>query len=238
MLKERSIDILEAGIRHYIETGEPVTSGVLFEAGDFGIKPAMIRAELCALGEAGYFTQNHPSGGRVPTEKAYRFFVERVLKHECENVAPRRVTSYAEQVARNLIQGDGRLFTEASARHLSLMGVGCNADGEHVYESGMYDLFSQLDILEREDILGIARDIERLNSHISTLAETLFADGEEMKFFIGENPITKSPRLSLIARRFTLKDDLFFFFLVGPTRMDYQKSFRFLQAINESMRQS
>lgn len=229
---------MEAGIRHYIETGEPVTSRALFEVGDFGIKPAMIRAELSLLGEAGYFSQNHPSGGRIPTEKAYRFFVERVLSREREASSPRRVASFAEQMARNLVRGDARQFTEESAKHLSLLGIGCDAEGERVYESGMYDLFSQLDTVAREDILDIARDIERLGSHIAEHAETLFSDGENMKIFIGENQVTKSPRLSLIASRFSVKDDSFFFFLVGPTRMDYQKSFRFLRAIDESMHQS
>ena len=80
MLKERTLDILEASVRDFIETGNPVTSERLYRKYDFGIKPAMIRWELHDLAKQNYLCQNHPSGGRIPSDKAYKFFVEEIRK--------------------------------------------------------------------------------------------------------------------------------------------------------------
>lgn len=52
-MRERTKEILEAGVRQFIKTGLPITSERLFEEYDFGIKPAMIRCELNALDEEG-----------------------------------------------------------------------------------------------------------------------------------------------------------------------------------------
>src|SRR3989344_3156110 len=79
MLTERARSILEASVREFIETGYPVTSHTLYRNYDFGIKPAMIRWELHHLTDDDFFTQPHSSGGRIPSDKALRFFVEYAL---------------------------------------------------------------------------------------------------------------------------------------------------------------
>ncbi|MEK7465340.1 MAG: hypothetical protein AAB631_01025 [Patescibacteria group bacterium] len=81
-MKERTEYILETAVEDFIHTGFPVTSEILYENHVFGIKPAMIRLELSALSDDGFLFQRHPSGGRFPTNKAYQFFVERLLGRE------------------------------------------------------------------------------------------------------------------------------------------------------------
>lgn len=237
MAKERTEAILEAGIRHYIEMGEPVTSKALFDSYDFGIKPAMIRAELCALGEEGYFVQNHPSGGRIPTAKAYEYFTRRLVKRlpaQAGERQPRhreRMPRFAEDLAR----GEMRNFVEGMARHFALLGVGYGFSRERFYESGLYELFSNLDAMGRDDILGIARDVERIESRIGEGGEWL--EGEEWpKVFIGRSPVTESKELSVIANRFSVGRRPFLLLMIGPTRMDYEGSLRFMEELEDSMK--
>lgn len=72
--------ILSLAIREYIRRAQPVGSETLARM-NLGVSPATIRNELAALEEAGYLTHPHTSAGRIPTEKGYRYFVERLMEN-------------------------------------------------------------------------------------------------------------------------------------------------------------
>jgi heat-inducible transcriptional repressor len=78
-LDERSQSILKAIVLSYIRTAYPVGSRSLTKSFDFGLSPASIRNIMADLEEMGYLAQPHPSAGRIPTEKGYRFYVNGVL---------------------------------------------------------------------------------------------------------------------------------------------------------------
>src|SRR5438034_8885985 len=75
-LSDRKAEILRALVRHYIRTGEPVGSEALAGAAGMRVSSATVRNELASLEELGYLTQPHPSAGRVPTDLAYRYYVD------------------------------------------------------------------------------------------------------------------------------------------------------------------
>jgi heat-inducible transcriptional repressor len=77
-LSERKASILRALVRYYIGTGEPVGSEVLANTAGLGVSSATIRNELAALEEFGYLAQPHTSAGRIPTDLAYREYVDRL----------------------------------------------------------------------------------------------------------------------------------------------------------------
>ncbi|MBQ3611233.1 MAG: heat-inducible transcription repressor HrcA [Firmicutes bacterium] len=82
-LSERKLKILQAIIADFIRTAEPVGSRTLSKNYDLGISPATIRNEMSDLEELGYLTHPHTSSGRVPSEKAYRLYVNQMMnKHE------------------------------------------------------------------------------------------------------------------------------------------------------------
>jgi heat-inducible transcriptional repressor len=87
-LDERNQKILRAIVLSYIRTAFPVGSRSLTKAFDFGLSPASIRNIMADLEEMGYLTQPHPSAGRVPTERGYRFYVNGLL----DEIDPERVT--------------------------------------------------------------------------------------------------------------------------------------------------
>lgn len=76
---ERQHEILMALIRFYIGTAEPVGSKTLVQRRQLDISPATVRTVLAQLEEEGYLSQPHTSAGRIPTEKAYRYYVNHLL---------------------------------------------------------------------------------------------------------------------------------------------------------------
>ena len=79
-LSERKLRILQAIISDFIKTAEPVGSRTLSKKFDLGISPATIRNEMADLEEMGYLTHPHTSAGRVPSEQAYRLYVNDMMK--------------------------------------------------------------------------------------------------------------------------------------------------------------
>ncbi len=78
-LTARQQTILGLVIREYVATATPVSSKVIVEAYGLGISSATVRNEMAHLEELGYLTHPHTSAGRVPTDRGYRYFVERLL---------------------------------------------------------------------------------------------------------------------------------------------------------------
>jgi heat-inducible transcriptional repressor len=78
-LTERQERLLALVVRNYIETGKPVGSKTLVESFELDMSSATVRNDLAALGENGYVAQLHTSAGRLPTERGYRYFVQKLL---------------------------------------------------------------------------------------------------------------------------------------------------------------
>jgi len=74
-LATRHSEILSAIVRAYIEDGEPVGSRTISKRSNESLSPASIRNVMADLADEGYLSQPHTSAGRVPTEKAFRFYV-------------------------------------------------------------------------------------------------------------------------------------------------------------------
>ena len=87
-LSERKQAILEAIVRAYIDTGEPIGSKILTSLIENAPSSATLRNEMSELCELGFLEQPHISAGRVPTNNAYRFFVQSLIrpKELTENV--------------------------------------------------------------------------------------------------------------------------------------------------------
>lgn len=80
-MDRRKIKILQAIITDYINTGEPVGSRTIAKKYDLGISSATIRNEMSDLEEMGYLEQLHSSSGRKPSDKGYRLYVDKIMKH-------------------------------------------------------------------------------------------------------------------------------------------------------------
>ncbi len=93
MLDERKLAVLRAVVTDYVATREPVGSKALVERHRLDVSPATIRNDMAVLEEEGYLVQPHTSAGRVPTDKGYRLFVDRLATVKPLSGAERRAIS-------------------------------------------------------------------------------------------------------------------------------------------------
>lgn len=110
-LDERKKKILNAIIRNYLDTGEPVGSRTISKYSDLNLSSATIRNEMSDLEELGYILQPHTSAGRIPSDKGYRFYVDNLILEKDREVTQmkefmiehtERVEQVLQQVAKTL----------------------------------------------------------------------------------------------------------------------------------------
>ncbi len=93
MQEDRRLAVLRAIVEDYVATEEPVGSKALVERHGLGVSPATVRNDMAALEDEGYITQPHTSAGRVPTDKGYRLFVDRLTTVKPMSGAEKRAIS-------------------------------------------------------------------------------------------------------------------------------------------------
>ncbi|BBU22105.1 heat-inducible transcriptional repressor HrcA [Mycobacterium xenopi] len=88
--EERRFEVLRAIVADFVATKEPIGSKALVERHNLGVSSATVRNDMAVLEAEGYITQPHTSSGRVPTEKGYREFVDRLEDVKPLSAAERR----------------------------------------------------------------------------------------------------------------------------------------------------
>jgi len=101
-LNERKLRILQAIISDFIYSAEPVGSRTLSKRYDMGLSPATIRNEMSDLEDMGFLTHPHTSAGRVPSDKAYRLYVDNLMKKY--EIPEDEKILIAEKLASNVIE--------------------------------------------------------------------------------------------------------------------------------------
>ncbi len=96
--EERRDEILRALVEEHIRTGEPVSSRGVLEATALGVSGATIRNELSALEREGYAVQPHTSAGRIPTAKAYRYYVDHLRPSRLRAASQQRIAGFFTNV--------------------------------------------------------------------------------------------------------------------------------------------
>jgi len=90
VLDDRKLTVLRAIVEDYVSTTEPVGSKSLVDRHHFDVSPATIRNDMAVLEEQGFIAQPHTSAGRIPTDKGYRLFVDRLSSVKPLSAAERR----------------------------------------------------------------------------------------------------------------------------------------------------
>ena len=117
-LTERERQVLEAVVRMYVDTAEPAGSRSVTRSFDLGVSAATVRNTMSDLEEKGYLFHPHTSAGRVPTDLAYRFFVDRLMEPAAPS--PRERADLARELEVAGSSAVERLVRQA-ARALSLI---------------------------------------------------------------------------------------------------------------------
>jgi heat-inducible transcriptional repressor len=138
---ERRFEVLRAIVADYVSTHEPVGSKVLVERYNLGVSSATVRNDMAALEDEGYIAQPHTSAGRIPTDKGYRLFVDRLSDIKPLTTAERRaISSFLEgaidlddvlrrsvrllaQLTRQVAIVQYPLLTRSSVRHIEVVSI-------------------------------------------------------------------------------------------------------------------
>lgn len=230
MLNARTQSILEAAIKEYIKTGEPVSSKELGKKYDFGVKDATIRNELSLLTKDGFLKQAHTSGGRVPTDKGYNLFVVNTYQNVLDS--KKIIGNRQARLTGGLKKGNIKDFADAISSETKSLGVIQSNGG--VYKTGLDDLFERLDVDVRQDLNEIIKDFESLDQRIAQFQKKFLQTFSSPQVFIGKkSPITQSENLSVILDCYTVDGEKVIIALISPKRTDYDKNLKLLKGLHE-----
>jgi transcriptional regulator of heat shock response len=234
-MDDRAFKILLASVREFINTGEPVSSKELYNGYDFGIKPASIRAELLRLEDSGFLEQPHTSGGRVPTEAGYEFFVNQLMS-EMFGKTLGGLVALRDSLIEELMRRQTADLVDELSEELGTLTVGYEPNKNSLYKSGFENLARHLDVSQRDEFVEIISDFDRLNERIDKFSRSLKNTGAPQVYIGRKSPITASPHLSVIADSYEIDGEPLLLIAVGPKRMDYKKKLKVFKAIREKIK--
>ena len=166
-LNEREALVLEAVVRTFVQTASPAASRTVARQFDLGVSPATIRNTMSDLTRKGYLTQPHASAGRMPTDKAYRYYVDTLMRPDRLTSEEARRIEAALDVAR--ASAEERILARA-VKALSVVTQELGVGLAPRMEEG---------VLEKIDLVGVSR--ERLLIVLAIRSgpvRTIFVEGE------------------------------------------------------------
>lgn len=231
MMNERQKAILNTVIEDFIETAIPVASSRIVDKYEFPYSPATVRNDFLELDEEGYLYQPHTSAGRIPTDKGYRFYVDK-------SGGTGSFSSKEKKVLENLLGiSDGEELIREMARTIASLSnnVVCAGflDDELFYKSGFAEVLDEPEFdngVVRKNFAALVDDIDDL------LLEMI--DGEissSPRVFIGnENPLKQAREYSMIISSFASpRHKKGVISIIGPKRMHYQNNMLLLRALKQ-----
>jgi transcriptional regulator of heat shock response len=219
-LSQRQEDLLGVLIKDYIDTAKPVSSKRLQKKYNLDVCSATLRGEMQKLSERGYLRQPHISSGRVPTNKAYRFFVDRILKEDWEespDICLEELKGFEQDIFKFT-----ELVTRALAKSSSSLVIACLLSKGLLWEEGWEDVFQIPEFEERAFRNKFVREAESLKKKIRDFSSL----PESIDVYVGkEGSILGSQDISLIITKSSFPDkEEGMIAVLGPNRMPYDKN--------------
>lgn len=220
--------VLALVIETHIATAEPVGSQALVAQYDLGVSPATVRNWFAELVDAGMLIQPHTSAGRVPSERAYQWYVETQLAGAAEAKGDTRTRAAFARAAEQADDHAARTKALAKACAASVGIAALAATGRNdSYYTGMTELFRQPEFREWNRVLGMGSVLDTLDERLATIRRNTYSTptiliGEQCPFgnACGAAIITL-PGNTLLA-------------LLGPMRMPYRQAMNALLAARET----
>ncbi|MDO9399591.1 MAG: hypothetical protein Q7T79_02825 [bacterium] len=225
-MDKRKILILNTIIKEHIKTGIPVGSEVLVGKYKLDISSATVRNEMAELEELGYIAQPYTSSGRIPTEKAYNFYLENLSK---KKLKPTEIENFSK-----LLKEKDELSFKQVAKELAKVSDSAVFWAFHqnnLYYTGISNLLSQPEFCQTELIYDISKIIDRVDEIINNIFNEI---QEKPQIFVGStNPFGDFCGTILV--KYKLKNNVGLFGILGPMRMDYEKNLALVEFINNKI---
>jgi len=225
--ESRKKTILFTIIKEHIRTGVPVGSTHLVEKYKLEISPATVRNEMAELEDSGFIIQPHTSAGRIPTEKAYRLYLE--------NIKPKKPTSAEIRSLDSLLQGgNGQAGLKNVAKELAKttgQAVFWAFERHNFYYTGVSNLLHQPEFAHVNNIYMISVIIDRIDEILEKIYDRI-ASGTHV--FLGdENPF--SDFCGSIIVKYGMPKRASLFGVLGPLRMNYEKNLGIVEHIYKKL---
>lgn len=227
-MTERQLEILFSVVKEHVATSQPVGSKVLVEKYGLSMSSATIRSEMAKLEKEGFIIQPHTSAGRLPTDKAYKLYINSLDKDNLTNreqLAVKKRLSSFEETDRAL---------KMAADMLSEMTY-CTAmvslNSQDIYFRGLGHMLKNPEFEERSRALSVADIIDHIDDFVNDLPTVT-----EDVIYVGEdNPYLRRAHCSLLLAPYKTRDKQGVIALLGPARQRYEKNISLLEFIKESL---
>ena len=146
-LDERKWKILQAIIKTYLETGEPVGSRTISKYADLNLSSATIRNEMADLEELGYIIQPHTSAGRIPSDLGYRLYVNHLMEEKEQQVTEMKELMIEKQDKMEMVLKRVAQFLAANTNYASMI------TGPQYHRTKLK--FIQLSIVSEDQLLAV-----------------------------------------------------------------------------------
>ncbi|PIQ77428.1 hypothetical protein COV82_04660 [Candidatus Peregrinibacteria bacterium CG11_big_fil_rev_8_21_14_0_20_46_8] len=221
-MKDRSLTILNAIIKEFIATAQPVGSQAIVMGYKLSVSPATVRNEMAQLEHEGYIMQPHTSAGRIPTDSGYRLYVNELADYlsaerEAEKKLARVRNSYKMQKAREKIYDAVNILSQVSEN----VGFATLPDNRRTFFLGVSNVLKQPEFIS--NMVQASQVMEVLEDN-DNFVQTLRAldIGSETKIFIGkENILAQIHSCAMVVSEYRIGDFTGYVGILGPTRMEY-----------------
>lgn len=219
-ITERQKEILYSVVKRYVKTAEPVGSSEL--SSEFNLSSATIRNELNLLEKEGFLDQPHISAGRIPTEKAYKLYIQNNLSSKTD-FSDNPLSYLGMDTEREYLKKVAKLLAE------SLNLAVCVAFAKNdVYYTGISYLFSQPEFRDNQNYLtNFSEILDKLDDKIVEIFDDIKEDTDIL--FGEDNPFSEF--CGTVVTK--LQEDKDLLAILGPMRMDYEKAKEFLEFAKE-----
>lgn len=219
--------ILSKIIQEYIDFAIPVSSKSLEEKYSFGVSPATIRNEMQRLTGLGFLFQPHTSAGRIPTDKAYRFLVDKILlKQELfEKKQDFEIKDWSDDPLR-FVQS----ITRALAATSSSLAVSYLFNERFLWKEGWEELLQAPEFQNTSRVSDFVKFLKSFERDIEKVRPD-----SNIRVYIGtETPFPKSAEFSLIISKCCFPDkEEGVISILGPKRMAYDKNIALINSFKE-----
>lgn len=241
----RQVQLLDFIIKEHVKTAKPVGSSLVAKKAGFDLSPATIRNEMGELEKTGYLAQRHISGGRVPTDKAYRYYVNSLLENDVGLDLKTKDKSRIRQAFDDM-PPDPREINKIVARVLSnlsenLVITGISQDKDF-FKNGLVSLFENPEFKEFGEAFQLTKFFEEFEGLFQFIEKEFFNTlgvprGVPVQIMIGkESPFKQIQHETVMCAKYGLPGNCVgSLTLVGPTRMDYEKNIALIKFITEEL---
>lgn len=222
-MEDRKKFILFTIIKEHIRSKMPVGSSVLVEKYNLEVSPATVRNVMADLENDDFIVQPYTSAGRIPTEKAFRFYVNSFFGElEDDNIGKVLKKKEVDELSSSLRDLDDFAFKKTAKiiAEISDSAVFWAFNQNNLYYTGISNLLKQPEFYQTGSILDISVVIDRMDEIINEI----FEDTQmETSVLIGSsNPF--GDFCSTVLSKYKIGKKKGLFGILGPLRMDYKKN--------------